>query len=87
MQTTDVIQADGRITLPAEWREKYGIKQGDSVSFIETDHGLLVLPREAAAMALLDQLGGNLRAQHLTLDEMIESGREIRQQIYDEKYA
>jgi hypothetical protein len=35
----------------------------------------------------LDQIGRALRERGITLEELIESGREIRQQIYNEKYA
>jgi hypothetical protein len=38
-------------------------------------------------MKLLDEIGDALKEKGIDLDELIESGREIRQEIYDEKYA
>jgi hypothetical protein len=57
------------------------------VSFIETDQGLLVVPREVMALEALDRIGQALKERGITLDEMIESGREIRQDLYNEKHA
>jgi AbrB family looped-hinge helix DNA binding protein len=87
VKRTYTIQENGQVTLPSEWREKYGLKKGDFIVFKETDEGLLISPREALAMKLLDEIGDTLKEKGIDLDELIESGREIRQEIYDEKYA
>ncbi len=41
--------------------------------------------REALVMNLLHEIGEGLKAKGLTLDELIESGQKIRQQIYAEQ--
>jgi len=87
MKKTYTVQENGQVTLPAEWREKYGLKKGDVVVFEETDQGLLVSPRVVLAMKLLDEIGAELQAKGVTLEELIASGRDIRQEIYNEKYA
>lgn len=87
MKKTYTVQENGQVTLPAEWREKYGLKKGDVVVFEETDKGLLVSPRVVLAMKLLDEIGAELQAKGVTLEELIASGRDIRQEIYNEKYA
>jgi hypothetical protein len=38
-------------------------------------------------MRLLDEIGEALKERGISLDDLIESGREIRQKIYNEKYA
>jgi AbrB family looped-hinge helix DNA binding protein len=86
MRRTYTIQENGQVTLPAEWREKHNIKKGDVVSFEETDEGLLITPRRLVAMALLDEIAEGLKAKGITLDELLDAGQDIRQQIYDEKY-
>ena len=48
---------------------------------------MLVSPREALVMKLLDEIDEGLKARGITLEELIASGREIRQEIYDEEYA
>ena len=86
MRRTYTIQENGQVTLPAEWREKHNIKKGDGVSFEETEKGLLIKPRHLLATSLLDEIGQALEAKGVTLDDLLDAGQEIRQQIYDEKY-
>ena len=81
------IQENGQVTLPIEFRRRFNLKKGDAVVFKETDEGLLISSREVLLMKLLDDIGEGLKARGITLDELIESGREIRQEIYDEEYA
>jgi hypothetical protein len=57
------------------------------VVFKETEEGLLISPKESLVMNMLDEIDEGLKARGISLDELIESGREIRQEIYDEKYA
>jgi AbrB family looped-hinge helix DNA binding protein len=81
------LQENGQVTLPIEWRKRYGLKKGDVITFQETEDGLLISPREAQIMKLLDEIGEALKQKGISLEEMIESGRDIRQEIYNEKYA
>ncbi len=81
------IQENGQVTLPLDFRRKYGLKKGDVVVFKETDAGLLIDIRETLALSLMDQLGDALQARGITLEELIASGQEIRQAIRDKKYA
>ena len=77
------LQENGQVTLPIEWRKRYGLKKGDVI----TEDGLLISPREAQIMKLLDEIGEALKQKGISLEEMIESGRDIRQEVYNEKYA
>ena len=81
------IQENGQVTLPLEFRKKYGLKKGDVVIFKETDDGLLISARETLAMNLLDEIGEVLEEKGIALDELLAAGRDIRQEIYDEKYT
>lgn len=81
------VQEKGQVTLPAEIRRKLGLKKGDLVAVTETDDGLLITPQQALANQALDRIGAVLREQGLTLEELIESGREIRGSIIKEKYG
>ena len=82
-----IIQENGQVTLPIEFRRRYKLKKGDAVVFKETEEGLLISPKESLVMNMLDEIDEGLKARGISLDELIESGREIRQEIYDEKYA
>ena len=81
------VQKRGQVTIPIEMRRKWGIEEGGLVAFIETEEGILISPREVLAMEALDRIGEALKEQGITLEEMIESGREIREEIYREKFA
>ena len=82
-----IIQENGQVTLPIEFRRRYNLEKGDAVIFRETAEGLLISPREALVIKLLDDLDEGLKAKGITLDELISSGRQIREEIYNEKYA
>ena len=81
------IQESGSITLPAEFRKKYNLKAGDEISFIETEDGLLINAREALINKLLKELGDALREQDITLEDLMESGRELRGGLLKELYG
>ena len=78
------VQEKGQVTLPANLRRKLGIKKGDLVSVEETDGKLLITPQEVIANQALDAIGEALRRRGLTLEELIESGREERERILGE---
>jgi AbrB family looped-hinge helix DNA binding protein len=81
------VQEKGQVTLPAETRRKLGLKKGDLVAIMETPDGVLITPQQVVAMKALDRIGEVLREQGLTLEDLIESGREVRGQILKEKYG
>lgn len=84
---TYVIQERGQITLPADLRRKYGLKKGDVVVFEETDDGILISPRETLVMRLLDDIGADLKQRGVTLEDLIEGGRESRDELLKELYG
>ncbi len=84
-KNTSIVQENGQVTLPAWFRKKHGIKKGDAVIFKETDEGLLISPREALVMNLLDEIETILQAQGIDLDELIASGWIEREEMLHEQ--
>ncbi len=41
---TKVIDVNGRIVLPAPLRKKYGLREGDTVSFLPLTKGIFIQP-------------------------------------------
>jgi AbrB family looped-hinge helix DNA binding protein len=82
-----MVQEKGQVTIPVAIRRKLGLKKGDMVAFIETEDGVLISPREVVVMHALDQIGAMLREKGITLEEMMESGREIRRELVKEMYG
>ena len=81
------VQEKGQVTIPLEIRRKLKIKKGDYVTFVETESGVVIKPAELIVSEMLDQIGAALKAKGISLEELIESGRELRQDLYNEKYA
>ncbi|MBS3750488.1 MAG: AbrB/MazE/SpoVT family DNA-binding domain-containing protein [Anaerolineales bacterium] len=82
------VQQNGQVTIPVEIRRKWGLEPGVLVAFVETEAGVLILPREEkAAREALDRIGEALKAKGITLDELMEDGREIRGQLLEEEYG
>src|SRR2546427_591520 len=82
-----VVQEKGQVTIPTEIRKKLGLKKGDRFTFVETDKGVVISPQEGVALEAMETIGKMLKAQGLTLEEMMERGREIRGQIVKEQYG
>lgn len=81
------VEDDGRLMLPPDLRRKLGVKQGDTVSVVETPAGLLLTTEAMLADRDFDLVDAELRSQGLSLDELIESGREIRGELLKEMYG
>ncbi len=81
------VQEKGQVTLPADIRRNLNLKKGDLVAVTQTEDGVLITPQGVLANKTLDKIGQLLREQGLTLDDLIESGREERGKIVAEKYG
>ena len=75
------VQEKGQVTLPADVRRRLGLKKGDLVAIVETDEGVLIAPQEVVATRLLERIGEVLREKGLSLEDLIESGREERSNL------
>lgn len=82
------VQQNGQVTIPVEFRKKWGLEPGDLVAFVETEAGVLIIPHaERVALETLDRIGKALKAKGISLDELMEDGREIRGQLLEEEYG
>ena len=81
------VQEKGQVTLPAEVRRALNLKKGDLVAVEATESGVLITPQELVATRALAQIGRALRERGLSLDDLIDSGREIRGVLVKEQYG
>ena len=86
-QTLIRIEEDGRVTLTAEVWDRLGLKVGDLVAIEEIAEGVVITSSEVVITKALAEIGEALKEQGLTLEEMIERGREIRGQLLRERYG
>jgi antitoxin PrlF len=80
------VQERGQVTIPKEIRDRLDLKKGDLVTFVETEEGVIIKPAEVVVSAALDEIGEALKERGLSLDELIERGREIREDLIKEEY-
>jgi len=78
---------DGTLTIPSEVREALGAKPGAEYVLLETEQGVLLTTRVKIMNWALDSIGEELRANGVTLEELIASGREIRKDLLWEMYG
>lgn len=81
------VQEKGQVTLPAAARRRLGIKKGDVVAVTETADGLLIVPQAVVAANDIENMRRILAEEGFSLDDLIESGREIREELLREKYG
>jgi len=78
---------EGSDNASAEVRRKLGLKKGDLVAVVETENGVLITRQEVLAVEALDRIGQALRDKGISLEELIESGRDVRSELLQEKYG
>jgi len=81
------VQEKGQVTIPVEIRRRWGLEKGDLVAFVETEQGVIIRPQEVVAMDALDRIGQALKKRGISLEGLMESGREIRGQLLEEEYG
>ena len=86
-QKLSIIQKKGQVTIPAEIRNSLGLKEGDVVSFTETENGVLISPQAVIAAQALDRIGDALQEAGVSLDDLMEEGRVARTQLLDEEFG
>ena len=83
---TTLVQEKGQVTIPFEIRKKLNLKKGDRVVFIETDKGVVIQPAEVVVSAALDEIGKELKEKGVTLQQLLDRGRDIRGELIKEEY-
>jgi hypothetical protein len=63
------------------------LKKGDLVAVEGTPEGVMITPQGVLALKALEEIGKALKEQGLTLEEMIESGRDERGELLRELYG
>lgn len=75
-----------QITLPREMLDALGVGIGDTLEVIQEEGALIVRPGRRAALDALEEIRRALAESGVTEDELQESGREIRKEMFRESY-
>jgi AbrB family looped-hinge helix DNA binding protein len=87
METTLQVRQRGMVTLPADLRNKYGIREGDTFRLVDLD-GIFVLTPMVPMVPELAREIEQLRLEAgISTEELIASLREQRAQYYTENYT
>jgi len=81
------IKPKGQVTLPVDMRRDLGLKEGDLVEVTRTPEGLLITPQEVVAIRAMDEIGRVLREKGVSLEDLMDSGRQIRGELVREMYG
>jgi AbrB family looped-hinge helix DNA binding protein len=87
MDTTVQVRQRGTFTLPAELRERYNIKPGDTFRIIDLDGILVFTPMVPMVPELAREIERARIEAGLSVDEMLKSLREQRERYVKEKYS
>lgn len=84
--TLSLVQERGQVTIPAQFRKKYGIEKGDIVAFVDTADGLVLKRREVVATETLQEIGRMLREQGVELNDLL-AGATARVEAAEDPFA
>jgi bifunctional DNA-binding transcriptional regulator/antitoxin component of YhaV-PrlF toxin-antitoxin module len=75
-----------QITLPAELCEALGVRPGDSFQADIEDGALILTPSAKVILNALEEISRALRDAGVTEKELLESGKEVRKELFRETY-
>ncbi|HQV95930.1 MAG TPA: AbrB/MazE/SpoVT family DNA-binding domain-containing protein [Anaerolineales bacterium] len=79
MATTIQIRKEGTISLPVEFRDKYGLEEGEALNLIDLGNGSFLLsPRRSRIDELADTIRTDLESHGESLESMLKTLREVR---------
>ena len=87
MEATVQVRQRGTLTLPAELREKYGIRPGDTFRLVDLDGVFVLTPMVPMVPELAREIEKARLEAGLSVEELLNGLREQREQYYQETYA
>ncbi|HPB89885.1 MAG TPA: AbrB/MazE/SpoVT family DNA-binding domain-containing protein [Rugosibacter sp.] len=75
---SSAVTTKGQVTVPAEMREKFGIKPGDRVGFVEENGRLIIQPHPQGVAAAFGILKAKKSVSLSAMDEAIKAKRKNR---------
>ena len=86
--TTVQMRGKGTITFPAKLRSKYKLQEGEVFTIIDLGGGSFLLkPRLYEIDKISSKAEKILKEDNVTLEELFETLREVRKELFQEKYG
>ena len=86
MEETIVLRPRRQVTLPRNVCEALGIEPGDRLVLEVSDGVLIARPGRQVALEAVEELRKAIAESGVTEKELLESGRQIRDELFREKY-
>lgn len=86
MDLTVQVRKRGTLTLPAELREKYGIKPGDTFRLVDLDGIFILTPMVPLVPELAREIERMREELGLSSEDLLAALREQREAYYREHY-
>ncbi len=90
MTNSSIIQIRGKgtVTLPIEFRRKYGLDEGNIINMIDLGDGsFLLTPIVTHVDRLGDRVAKAMADEDVSVDEILTALEEERERFYQERYA
>jgi bifunctional DNA-binding transcriptional regulator/antitoxin component of YhaV-PrlF toxin-antitoxin module len=82
------IRGKGTVTLPIEFRRKYGLDEGHLLNLIDLGEGAFLLtPTVTQVDRLGDRVAKAMADEEVSVDEILTALEEERERFYRERYA
>ena len=86
MEATIQVRQRGTLTLPAELREKYGIRPGDTFRLLDLDGIFVLTPMVPMVPELAREIERARLEAGLSVEELLNTLREERERYHREHY-
>jgi bifunctional DNA-binding transcriptional regulator/antitoxin component of YhaV-PrlF toxin-antitoxin module len=87
MEATVQIRKRGVVTLPADLREKYAIKEGDTYRLVDLDGIFVLTPMVTMVPELVREIERLRLDAGVSTEELIRGLREERERYFQDKYS
>ena len=87
METTVQVRQRGTLTLPAELRQRYGIRQGDTFRLVDLDGVFVLTPMVPMVPELAREIEKARLEAGLSIDDLLAGLREQRERYTHDHYA
>jgi len=81
------VDAEGNLVLPIELREALGLQAGDTLKVMQPEDHLLQIPKRLLVPEFADYMSKLLAEKGLTVSDLLASGEEIRDELFEERYG
>jgi bifunctional DNA-binding transcriptional regulator/antitoxin component of YhaV-PrlF toxin-antitoxin module len=82
------IRDKGTVTLPAEYRKRYGLDKGQVLTMIDLGDGaIMLLPGYSEVDRLSNDIAHQFKENNVTLEDILETLDEERRKLFKEQYV